>query len=85
MRHAEDLPDFMQIEIGALELESRSARRYFQVRNLREGVEYFLGNAITEVGSVLVVAQIFKWQHRDAFPGTVAVSVRAALALFEAV
>ena len=46
----------MQIEIGALELESRSSRRYFQVRNLRERVEYFLGNAITEVGSVFVVA-----------------------------
>ncbi len=69
MRHPEDLADFMQIEIGALELESRSSRRYFQVRNLREGIEYFLGNAITEVGSVFVVAQIFEWQHRDAFPG----------------
>ena len=60
MRHPEDLADFMQIEIGALKLESRSSRRHFQVRNLREGIEYFLGNAITEVGSVLVVAQIFE-------------------------
>ena len=61
MCHPEDLADFTQIEIGALELESRSSRRHFQVRNLRERVEYFLGNAITEVGGVLVVAQIFEW------------------------
>ena len=55
MCHPEDLADFTQIEIVALELESRPARRHFQVRNLRECVEYFLGNAIAEVGRVLVV------------------------------
>src|ERR1700719_279809 len=57
----------MQIEIVALELKSRSARRHFQVRNLRERVEYFLGNAVAEVGGVLVIAQIFEWQNRDRF------------------
>src|ERR1700730_11724890 len=69
MRHPEYLADLTQIEIAALELESRSPRRDFQVRNLCERVEYFLGNAITEVGGVLVVAQIFERQHRDRFVG----------------
>ena len=68
----------MQIEIVALELESRSAGRHFQVRNLCEGVEYFLGNAITEVGGVLVVAQIFEWQNRDRFHWQIRCSLRIA-------
>src|SRR5437016_5535612 len=69
MCHPEHLADFTQIEIVALELESRSTRRHFQVRNLCKRVQYFLGNAITEVGRVLVIAQIFKWKHCDAFRG----------------
>src|ERR1700736_4681194 len=69
MCHPEDLANSMQIEIVALELESRSPRRHFQVRNLCKRVEYFLGNAIAEVGGVLVVAQIFERKHCDALPG----------------
>src|SRR5436190_21402691 len=69
MCHPEDLANFTQIEFVDLELESRSARCHFQVRNLCERVEDFLGNAITEVSGVFVVAQIFEWQYRDAFPG----------------
>src|SRR3954452_5480055 len=69
MCYPEYLADFMQIEIGSLELESRSARCHFQIRNLCERVEYFFSNAITEVGGVLVVTQILERKHCDAFQG----------------
>src|SRR5262249_44863674 len=67
MCYSECLPDFLQIEIAALELKSRAARRYFQVGNLCKRVEYFLGNAVTEVGGALIVAQVCERQDRDAF------------------
>src|SRR5262249_4900436 len=67
--HPEYLADLTQIQIISLELESRSARRHFQSRNLCEGIEYFLGDTIAEVGGVFILAQIFKWQNRDRLIG----------------
>src|SRR5262249_58058980 len=69
MCHPEYLADLTQIQIISLELESRSARRHFQSRNLCEGIEYFLGDTIAEVGGVFILAQIFKWQNRDRLTG----------------
>src|SRR5215469_2130300 len=67
MCHPENLADFAQIEIAALELESRSPRGHFQVWNLCQRVEYFFGNAVTEVGGVLIVAQIFERKYCNRF------------------
>src|SRR5215472_8418664 len=69
MCHSECLPNFLQIEIAALELESRSPCRHFQTRNLRESVKYFLRNSITKVSRALIVAQVFERQYRNAFFG----------------
>src|SRR5262249_40542118 len=69
MCHPECSPDFLEIEIPALELERRSARRHFQARNLCERVEYFLRNSIAEVSGALIVAEVFERQDRDAFFG----------------
>src|SRR6516225_3439262 len=69
MCHSECSPDFLQIEIATLELESRPARRHFQARNLCERVEYFLRNAITEVSGALIVAKVFEREDRNAFFG----------------
>jgi hypothetical protein len=69
MCYSECLPDFLQIEIAALELESRSARRHFQAWDLCERIEYLFCNAIAEVSGALIIAQVFERQHRDAFFG----------------
>src|SRR5262249_24120151 len=60
---SECLPNFLQIEIAALELESRSACRHFQARNLCERVEYLLRNSVAEVSGALIVAQVFEGEN----------------------
>src|SRR5689334_8096190 len=84
MCYAEYLADFTQIEIISLELESRSARGHFQTGNLSERVEYFLRNAITEVGGFLVIAQIFERYTAIDLAGMAACCVRAEAALYVA-
>ena len=63
--HAERLRDVAHILILALERERRSARDHFQSLDLRQRIDDFFSEAVTEVFVLPVSAQIGKRQHRD--------------------
>ena len=61
-----DLGEFARFALIALR---GSARDYFQIRDLSQPRQDLLLDTLSEVGVVSVGAEIFKWQHGDAFVG----------------
>src|SRR5262249_45975203 len=53
----------------AFVLRGGSARDHFQIGDACELGQDFILNAVGKVSGVLVVAQIFEWQHRNRFLG----------------
>ena len=64
-RHVELLADDAQVLVLALELERRRAARDPQLRDLGQGVEQLLGEAVGEVLLVLAGAHVHEGQHGD--------------------
>ena len=67
MIHSERLRDLPQITGGAAILHDRGAADDLQIGDLGQARQHVVLNAIGEKGVFLLHAQIFKWQHRDAF------------------
>ncbi len=68
MRDAELLPDLSKIAIARRFVAHHArAADHFEVGHFREIGQDFVLHAVGEVGILLVIAQIFERQHRDAF------------------
>jgi hypothetical protein len=68
MRHAELLTDLAQITCdSAFVLHHRGPADDFQVRDLGQVGQNFILHSIGEKRVLFFVAQIFEWEHRDAF------------------
>ena len=66
---AERFADLAQVPRPASVLAHGSAADHFQVRHLRQARKDVVLDAVGEIGVLLVVAEIFERQHRDAFSG----------------
>ncbi len=67
VRHAQRLTDFAQIARARFVLPHRSAADDFQVGDLGQVREDIILDAVREILVLLIVAQIFERQDRDAF------------------
>ena len=57
--------DLRDCDFLPFERERRRARRHLQLRNLREQIEHFLGDAVGKVFLVLRLAHVDERQHSD--------------------
>src|SRR5437762_1962345 len=70
MRHSKLFADFAQIAFyAALIMHHARAADHLQVGDLRQVSEYFVLHTIGEIGVLLLVAEVFERQYRDAFLG----------------
>ena len=65
--HSEGQADLAQVARARFVLANRSPADDFQVGDLGQVREDIILDAIREILILLIVAQIFEWQHRDAF------------------
>src|SRR6266567_176684 len=68
MRDAQAGGDLTQVSLHArFVLHYRCTANYFQVGHSGKASEDFILHAICKVGVLLLVTQVFKWKHSDAF------------------
>src|SRR5215472_4166292 len=64
-RNTKSLSDVANIWRVTTITHDRCARDHFQITNLRQVREDVVLHAIREVRVLLLIAQVFKWQHRN--------------------
>ena len=68
MGNAQCLPNVTQVpRCGSLVLRHTGSADHFQIRDLGQVCENFILNSVGKKRVLLIIAQIFKRQHSDAF------------------